>query len=144
MVGWHHGLNGHGFEQTPEVSEGQDSLAFCSEWGHKESDMTQRLNNIVSSNIFCLSHLNNLLPQFYLANFSIFFQTFLISSLAQVMMFIFLNLLATSPLFMAIIILGSLRFQLPPLLRTFPITLLLTALPLVWDRCLCSGTPQDL
>ena len=39
MVGWHHWLNGHEFEQTPGDSEGQGSLAYCSSWGHKESDM---------------------------------------------------------------------------------------------------------
>ena len=45
MVGWHHLLNGHEFEQTQGESEGQGSLACCSSWGHKESDTTQRLNN---------------------------------------------------------------------------------------------------
>ena len=40
MVGWHHQLNEHEFEQTPGDSEGQGSLACCSPWGHKESDMT--------------------------------------------------------------------------------------------------------
>ena len=40
MVGWHHRLNGHKFEQTQGDSEGQGSLAFCSSWSHKESDMT--------------------------------------------------------------------------------------------------------
>ena len=40
MVGWHYRLNGHKFEQTPGDSEGQGSLACCSEWGLKESDMT--------------------------------------------------------------------------------------------------------
>ena len=40
MVGWHHRLNGYEFEQTPGDSEGQGSLAWCSSWGHKESDMT--------------------------------------------------------------------------------------------------------
>ena len=45
MVGWHHRLNVHKFEQTQGDSEGQGSLAFCSPWGHKESDTTQRLNN---------------------------------------------------------------------------------------------------
>ena len=40
MVGWHHQLNGHEFEQTPGDGEGQRSLACCSPWGHKESDMT--------------------------------------------------------------------------------------------------------
>ena len=39
MVGWHHRLNGHEFEQTPGDSEGQGSLV-CSPWGHKELDMT--------------------------------------------------------------------------------------------------------
>jgi len=33
MVGWHHQLNGHEFEQTPRVGEGQGSLACCSPWG---------------------------------------------------------------------------------------------------------------
>ena len=46
MVGWHHVLDGHGFEQTPGDSEGQESLACCSPWGHKESDTTSWLNNI--------------------------------------------------------------------------------------------------
>ena len=44
MVGWHHRLDGHEFEQAPEDSEGQGSLASCSPWGEKESDMTERLN----------------------------------------------------------------------------------------------------
>ena len=45
MVGWHHWLNGHEFEQALGVGEGQGSLACCSPWGHKESDTTERLNN---------------------------------------------------------------------------------------------------
>ena len=44
MVGWHHWLNGHELEQTPEDSEGQGSLSFA--WGCKELDMTYWLNNI--------------------------------------------------------------------------------------------------
>ena len=44
MVGWHHRLNGHEFEQTPGDGEGQRSLAWC-KWGHKELGMTERLNN---------------------------------------------------------------------------------------------------
>ena len=40
MVGWHHQLNGHEFEQTPGESEGQRSLACCNPWNHQESDMT--------------------------------------------------------------------------------------------------------
>ena len=44
MVGWHHQLNGHEFEQTQGDSERQEGLVCCSPWGHKESDMTERLN----------------------------------------------------------------------------------------------------
>ena len=44
MVGWHHWLNRHEFEQTPGDGEGQGRLAFCSPWGHKELDTTERLN----------------------------------------------------------------------------------------------------
>ena len=47
MVGWHHQLNGHEFEQTPGDDEGQGSLVCCSPWGCKESDVTERLNNKV-------------------------------------------------------------------------------------------------
>ena len=45
MVGWHHRLNGHEFEQAPGVGEEQGSLACCSPWGPKELDMIERLNN---------------------------------------------------------------------------------------------------
>ena len=45
VVGWHHCLNGHEFEQTLGDSEGQGSLACYSPWGHKESDMIQQLKN---------------------------------------------------------------------------------------------------
>ena len=44
MVGWHHQLNGHEFEQAPGVGDGQGSLACCSPWGCKELDMTEWLN----------------------------------------------------------------------------------------------------
>ena len=44
MVGWYHWLNGHGFGWTPGAGDGQGGLACCSSWGHKESDMTERLN----------------------------------------------------------------------------------------------------
>ena len=46
MVGWHHWLNGHEFEQTPGDSKGQGSLACSSPWGCKESDRTEQLNKI--------------------------------------------------------------------------------------------------
>ena len=44
MVGWHHWLNGHEFEQALGVGDGQGSVACCSPWGHKESDMIEQLN----------------------------------------------------------------------------------------------------
>ena len=43
-VGWHRRLNGHEFEQTLGDGEGQQSLACCSPWGGKQSDMTEQLN----------------------------------------------------------------------------------------------------
>ena len=45
MIGCDHGLNRHEFEQSPEDSEGQGSLACYSPWGHKESDMIEQLKN---------------------------------------------------------------------------------------------------
>ena len=64
MVGWHHWLNGHEFEQSQGDSEGQGSLVCCSSWGPKELDTTCQINN------------NNEIT----GNFS-FFVTFKISSL---------------------------------------------------------------
>ena len=48
MVGWHHLLDGHEFEQAPGVGDGQGSLACCSPWGCKEADTTERLNQCIS------------------------------------------------------------------------------------------------
>ena len=44
MVGWHHQIDGHEFEQAPGVGDGQGSLVCCSPWGCKESDTTEQLN----------------------------------------------------------------------------------------------------
>ena len=44
MVGWHHRLDGHEFEQDVGVDDGQGGLACCSPWGRKESHTTERLN----------------------------------------------------------------------------------------------------
>ena len=44
MVGWHHWLNGHEFEQGLEVGDGQGSLACCSPWGRRELDTTEWRN----------------------------------------------------------------------------------------------------
>ena len=45
MVGWHHRLNRHEFEQAPGVGDGQGGLACYSPWGLKESDTTELLNS---------------------------------------------------------------------------------------------------
>ena len=44
MIGWHHRLDGHEFEQTLGVGDGQGSLGCCSPWGHKESDTIEQMN----------------------------------------------------------------------------------------------------
>ena len=44
MIGWHHQLNGHEFEQALGVGDGQGGLACCSPWGCKKSDTTEQLN----------------------------------------------------------------------------------------------------
>ena len=44
MVGWHHQLDGHKFEQAPGVGDVQGSLACCSPWGHEVSDTAEGLN----------------------------------------------------------------------------------------------------
>ena len=53
MVEWHHRLNVHKSEQTLGVSEGQGSLACCSPWSYKESNMTEQLND--NKEIFSIS-----------------------------------------------------------------------------------------
>ena len=45
IVGWHHRLNGCELEQTLGDGEGQGNLACCSQWGRKELDRTEQLNN---------------------------------------------------------------------------------------------------
>ena len=54
MVGWHHLLNGHAFEQTLGDSEHQGSLICYSPWGRKESDMTRNLT--VTTTLKCLTY----------------------------------------------------------------------------------------
>ena len=56
MVGFHHWLNGHEFEQALGDSDGQGSLVCCSPWGRKELDRTERLN---SNNLKCVSELSS-------------------------------------------------------------------------------------
>ena len=50
LVGWHHRLNAHEFEQAPGDGEGQGNLSCCSPWSCKELDMTEGLNNNNKSN----------------------------------------------------------------------------------------------
>ena len=52
MVGWHHRLNRHEFEQAPGDGEGQGSLTCCSPWGHRESDETEQLNDNNNKELF--------------------------------------------------------------------------------------------
>ena len=58
MVGWHHRHNGLEFEQTPKDNEGQASLACCSPWGHKESDVAERLDNNNRSTYISISYIS--------------------------------------------------------------------------------------
>ena len=41
MVGWHHRLDGHEFEQATRVGDGQESLVCCPPWSQKELDTTE-------------------------------------------------------------------------------------------------------
>ena len=52
IFGWYHRLNGHEFEQTPGDGKGQGSLACCTPWGCKRSDMTKQLNNNNKANSY--------------------------------------------------------------------------------------------
>ena len=72
MAGWHHQLNGHEFEWTPGVGDGQWGLVCCSSWGCKESDMTERLNWTEWMNIDILNKVQ-ILFIFLFVCFSIFF-----------------------------------------------------------------------
>ena len=55
-VGWHHWLNGHEFEQTPGVGDGQGSLACCSPWVCKEQDVTEWLNWYWTDSLLSVQH----------------------------------------------------------------------------------------
>ena len=58
MVGQHHQLNGHEFEQTSGDGERPGRTACCSPWGHKESDMTEQLNNHKEKSMCWTVHAN--------------------------------------------------------------------------------------
>ena len=76
MVGWHHWLNGHEFEQALRVGEGQGSLACWNPWGLKESDKMQRLNNNTANELLLMSLISSNISGYLLDIF--FFLTFLI------------------------------------------------------------------
>ena len=84
MAGRHHRLDGHKFEWTLGVGDGQGGLACCDSWGHKESDTTERLNWIATklgSNfcIFCIGF-SSFLDKI-LANFAILFSAKMLLSI---------------------------------------------------------------
>ena len=54
MIGWHHRLNGHEFEQATGDSDGGGSLACCSPWGLKELDAAERLRNVYTCICICV------------------------------------------------------------------------------------------
>ena len=54
MVGWHYWLNEHGFEWTSGVGDGQGGIVCCGSSGHRESDMTERLNWYWTDQMFWL------------------------------------------------------------------------------------------
>ena len=59
MVGWHHQLDRHEFEQALGVGDGQGSLVCCSPWGQKESDMTERLDRTELKQLHCPNDFQN-------------------------------------------------------------------------------------
>ena len=62
MVGWHHRLDGHEFEQALGVGDGQGGLACCSPWGCKDLDTTERLStaqNFNMGNVWDFMHFCN-------------------------------------------------------------------------------------
>ena len=73
MVGWHHQLNAHEFEQALGDGEGQGSLVCCSSWGHKELDTTERLNTNNFLSCFSVPAEIQILPIFSNFSFKIFF-----------------------------------------------------------------------
>ena len=61
MVGWHHQLNRHEFEQAPGVGDGQGSLACCSPWGSKELDTAE--TELIFPSCGCSEVLETVMPQ---------------------------------------------------------------------------------
>ena len=68
IVGWHHQLNGHEFEQIPEDGEGQESLTCCSPWSHRvgHNFMTEQQQKIILLDMHCQQSFENGKGEFYL------------------------------------------------------------------------------
>ena len=60
MVGWHHQLDAHEFEQALAVDDGQKGLGCCSPWGHKGSDTNKRQNCKVTREVQCSLNLTSM------------------------------------------------------------------------------------
>ena len=63
MVRWHHQLNGHEFEQAPQVVDGLGSPVCCSPWGCKKLDMTEQLNQLNWTDWSKYFHFNTVLAK---------------------------------------------------------------------------------
>ena len=72
MVGWHHQLNRHEFQQTPGDGEGQGRLVCCSPEGCKKSNMTEQLNNNKREGNFSLSNVSYVNSIYFLFLYIIF------------------------------------------------------------------------
>ena len=98
MVGRHHWLDGHEFEQAPGVCDGQGSLVCCSPWGCKQLDTTERLNWFSLFSLKCSQtpHILGIQCSFLLVSFYLFCRY-----LSRVCFYLF-NLLFDSLIDMAI------------------------------------------
>ena len=72
MVGWHHQLNRHEFQQTPGDGEGQGRLVCCSPEGCKKSNMTEQLNNNKREGNFSLPNVSYVNSIYFLFLYIIF------------------------------------------------------------------------
>ena len=61
MVGWHHRLNGHEFEQTAGDNERQGSIACCSPWDHRVRNDLATEQQHVPESLCCIAEINTTL-----------------------------------------------------------------------------------
>ena len=67
VIGWHHRLNGHEFEQAPGVGDGQGGLVCCSPWGHRvRHDWAIELNLAAEYVLLTITRCKQLLSSYYL------------------------------------------------------------------------------